>query len=179
MADESLSTPPKRKTPADIMRIRTNPHFQLDEDPNEQEWAYVNPVQLSNDLIVIANEMLVLAEESSKAIKDNQKARLEKKKLERLLEDLETDYLAKDPLTPSEAKSLKTIAAAIERRIVQGAAHLTQYRVWKSSARDLEDRMDRNEAIIRAAKLYWETAEKVSSNITVKLSWEKDERRRA
>lgn len=175
---EPQSPPKKKLSPAAIMRIQTNPSYQLDVDPTEQEWAYVNPVQLSNDLITIANELLVLAEANAEAIKSNQRLRLDRKKLEREQDDFETSLLAKDPLNPSEAKSLKTIAAAIERRVQQG--QLTAPVVARrAKLREFEDQIDRNDAIIKAAKLYWDTGVQVSTNLTVKLSWEKDERRRA
>lgn len=168
---------PKNITPADRMRIRTNPHYQLDVDPTEQEWAYVNPVQLNNDLITIGNELLTLAELSALAIKDNRRLRLGKRKLEREQEDFETRLIAEDPLSPSEAKSLKTIAAAIQRRVQQ--QQLTQEvsdRITK--IRTLEDEIERNDTIIKTAKLYYDAGDKVCDNITVHLSYVKDERRR-
>ena len=167
----------KKPTPSDRMRVRTNPHYQMDVDPTEQEWAYVNPVQLNNDLITIANELLTLAEASAHAVRANQRLRLDKRKLERAQEDFETDLLAKDPLAPSEAKSLKTIAAAIERRVQQQQLSAI-VSTRREQIRALEDEIDQNDATIRAAKLYYDAGEKVSDNITVHLSWVKDERRR-
>lgn len=167
----------KKETPATIMRIRTNPAFVDDVDPTEQEWAYVNPVALNNDLITIANEMLTLAEASVGAINANKTFRLERKKLQRAQDDFETSLLAIDPLNPAEGKNLKTTAAAIERRIKQGQ-YSAEVDARVKRIRELEDAIDRNDDIIKTAKFYWDTADKVSDNIKTHLSFVKDERRR-
>jgi hypothetical protein len=161
----------------DNLKIRVNPAYDPLVDPTEQEWAYVNPVALNNDLISIANEMLVLAEAQATAIKENQEYRLAKKKLARLIDRYEVKLLAKDPLAPSEAKSLKTIAAAIARRTYEGG-----WEEWLTKQQDkleeLEDLIDENEATIKRARLYWETGDKISGNIQTHLSFVKDERKR-
>lgn len=165
----------KKVSPADRMRVRTNPAYDSEVDPTEQEWAYVNPVQLNNDLITIGNEMLSLAEVSVNATRENQRLRLEMRKLEREQDDFEKHLLATDPLAPSEAKSLKTIAAAIERRVQQqGLSDQVQARLDK--IRQYEDAIDRNETTIRLSKLYWDTAEKLSDNIKTHLAYVKAER---
>lgn len=167
----------KKETPADRMRVRTNPAFDQDLDPQEQEWAYVNPVALNNDLVKIGNEMLTLASAMVQAINDNKKLRLEKKKLQRLQDDFETGLLASDPLNPSEGKNLKSTAAAIARRVKQGQhSALVEERTKK--IREYEDGIERNEDIIKTAKIYWDTAEKLSENLKTHLSWVKDERKR-
>lgn len=157
------------------MRLRTNPDYDLAIDASEQEWAYVNPVQLNNDIITIANEMLTLAEASVAAQTANKRLRLNKKKLEREADDFEAKLLAHDPLSPSEAKSLKTIAAAIERRVQQGQYH-AEVEARRAKTRELEDKIDHNETIVKTADLYWRTADKVMDGIKTHLAYAKHER---
>lgn len=166
----------KKETPATRMKIKTNPAFDPDTDPTEQEWAYVNPVALNNDLIVIANEMLTLAEYTVQAINENKGYRLSRRKLQREQDDFETKLLAEDPLNPAEGKNLKTTAAALERRITQGQhSKVTEDRVKR--IREYEDAIERNDDIIKTAKIYWDTAERISDNIKTHLSFVKDEKR--
>lgn len=162
----------------DRMRIVTNPHFDLEIDPSENEFAYVNPVALNNDLIKLANEMITLAEAKVEAIKAIQKLKLERKKLERALDDLEQQLLRDDPLSPSEAKSLKTIAAAAARRAKE-SGHLATIDELRAKIRAVEDQIDKHDAIIRTSDIYWDTAERVSENIKTHLSFVKDEKKRA
>lgn len=167
----------KKETPADRMKIRTNPAFDKNVDPQEQEWAYVNPVALNNDLITIGNEMISLAEIMVGCIKENQQLRLDKKKLQRKQDDFETKLIAEDELSPSEGKNLKTTAAAIAKRVKQRQFG-TEVSDRLEKIRQLEDQIDKNEEIIKSAKLYWDTAERVSENIKTHLSWKKDEKKR-
>lgn len=166
-----------KETPADRMRIRTNPAFDKDVDPQDQEWAYVNPVALNNDLITIGNEMITLAEAMVGCIKENQRYRLDKKKLQRAQDSLEVRLLSEDQLNPSEGKNLKTTAAAIAKRVKE-KQFSKEVADRMSKIEQLEDAIERNEEIIKTAKIYWDSAERLSDNIKTHLSWKKDEKKR-
>jgi hypothetical protein len=167
----------KKESPADRMRIRTNPAFDKTVEPQEQEWAYVNPVALNNDLITIGNEMISLAEVMVACIKENQRYRLDKKKLQREQDSLETRLLSEDQLNPSEGKNLKTTAAAIAKRI-KDHQFTTIVSNRMANIEHLEDLIEKNEEIIKTAKIYWDSAERLSDNIKTHLSWKKDEKKR-
>lgn len=165
----------KKVTVADRLRVKVNPEYDHDEPPESQEFAYVNPVALNNDLIKIANEMLALADASVAAQKKVVKAKLEKRKLERELEGIEEDLLRDDALSPSEAKSLKTIQAAVARRAKENdkLAKIAQLRV---SIAQLEDVIETQHATVSIAKLYWDTADRLGDNIKIHLSYVKRDR---
>lgn len=160
------------------LRIRVNPAFDLERDPSAQDAVYVDPDALNNDLITIANEMVRLAEIEVAAMQENKQLRLRKRKLERILTEFETRLMAEDPLSPTEAKSLKLTAAAVLRRVADGG-----YTAWVEQRRtrlaQLENRIAENAETIQMAKLYWETAERLSDNIKTHLAYVKEERRRA
>lgn len=160
------------------MRILTNPQFDDSVDPQENEFAYVNPVRLNNDLIKLANHMLTLAEAKVEAVKAVKKARFQKRKLQREQDDLERQLLRDQPLAPSEAKSLKTIAAATMRR-VQAEGFDQAWAAREAEIRACEDVIDHQDTIIETSTIYWDTADKMTESIKTHLSYVKDEARRA
>lgn len=159
------------------LRVRVNPEYDHEVDPEENEVAYVNPVALNNDLVRLGNEMPVLAEARVNALRSISKLRLSKRKVERQLEDLEEELLRDDPLSSTEAKSLKTISAAVALRVKKVGN--TTHPELRKQIRVFEDQIDEQESIAKSAQLYWETAEKICENIKTHLSYVKDEKRRS
>lgn len=162
----------------DELRIRVNPEFDHDIDPDQNEFAYWNPVSATNDLIKLANAALEITQAISDAIMEKTQLEIELKAVTRELEDLENHALVEDPLTPTEAKTLKTVAAALERRYaVQGYTEVVRELKTKRDA--LADRMVKAEGKISAGHVWNKTNERASDNIKTALSFYKDERKRA
>lgn len=162
------------KTVAARMRIPVNPEFDLEADPHENEYQYVNPVQLNNQLIVLANEQVSLAQVRVAAEREIVALKLDKRKLERKLEDLEEALLRDNPLSPSEAKSLKTIGAAVARRVKE-AGNEAVFAELRDQIRDLEDKTDEQLGLAARSRIYSDTAYNVSENIKTHLSFVKYE----
>lgn len=159
-------------------QIPVNPYFNLDGDPHDNEFAYVNPVALNNQLIVLANEQLTLAQVRVSAERGITRLKLELRKVERDIEDLEETLLRDEPLSPSEAKSLKTIAAAVARRVKE-AGKEAAFATLRQSARAYADEIERASALVARARIYSDTAMNVSDNIKTHLSYVKSEREKS
>lgn len=172
-----MTTEAKRKL-VDDLRIRVNPGFDHDVDPEENEFAYWNPVTATNDLIKLANAALEITQAITDAMQEKTQLEVELRKMTRELDDLENKMLVDEPLSPTEAKTLKTVAAALERRFASsGYADAAHDLRAKRDA--LSDRIVKLQNRIDAGHTWNKTNERVSDNIKVALSFYKDERRRA
>lgn len=158
--------------------IPVNPNYDTDVPPEDQEFAYVNPVTLNVHQIELANEMARLADVEVKAKRDAVAHRLEKKKLERQVRDLEEALLANDPLKPTEAKNLQTTAAAIRRRAI-AAEQWDTLTALRQQIHALEDLIETADGLVDRARVYWTTAQHMNDAIKTHLAYVKDEWKRA
>jgi hypothetical protein len=156
------------------IKIPVNPTYDLEVDPSENEFAYVNPVSLTNQLIVLANEGITLAEIRTGAERKIAELKLERRKVERAIEDLEERLLRDEPLSPSEAKSLKTIGAAVARRVLQAGEQET-FETLRGKLRALDDQIEQQQQLANRSRIYTDTVEQVSENIKTALSYIKRE----
>jgi hypothetical protein len=163
---------------ANTLRIRVNPVYDHEADPESQEFAYWNPVSATNDLIKLANAALETTQVITDAMRKRTMLKIQLRAIEGELETLEHTVLVAEPLSPTEAKTLKTVAAALERRFesqgYQDAAHSLQHKrnAVLNEITKLDDR-------ISAGHEWNKTNERVSDNIKTALSFFKDERKRA
>lgn len=167
-----------KKTLYEELRIRVNPRFDHDIEPEENEFAYWNPVSATNDLIKLANSTLEITQAITDAMRERTQLHIELRQVSREIEEVENHVQVEDPLTPTEAKTLKTIAAALQRRVsMQGYdEHMKKLRDRKDS---ISDRIDKLDDRIEAGHAWNKTGERVSDNIKTALSFYKDERKRA
>jgi hypothetical protein len=163
---------------ADRLRIRVNPAFDHDIAPDENEYGFWNPVSATNDLIKLANAALEITQAISDAMREKTQVELKLRKVTRELEALENAMLVADPLSPTEAKTLKTVAAALDRRFVAGGA-FERAGELRDRRDSLQDDIDRIRSKIEAGHVWNKTNERVSENIRTALSFYKDEKRRA
>lgn len=171
--DTTREKPLKRPYSARL-KVKVNPTFDHDLDPDEQGFTYTNPVAINNEVIRLSNEMTTLAGAQGDALRAIAKLRLEKGKLERAQEDVEERLLRDHPLAPSEAKSNKTIAAAIARRVLEAGLE-EEFVTRRATIREIEDRIADHQATVDIAALYWKTADKLCTNCQTHLSWLKKE----
>lgn len=167
----------KRKL-AEELRLKVNPHFDHEVDPEENEFAYWNPVSATNDLIKLANAALEVTQAVTDALQEKTQVRLKRKQLEREIDTLEKQLLVFDPPSPSETKTTKLVAAAIERRALESdqAERLTALR---EQCFALERKELELEGHVDVGMMWAKTNEKVSDNIKTALAFYKDEKRRA
>lgn len=163
---------------ADDLRLPTNPHYDHDVEPEQNEFAFWNPVSATNTLILLANAALEVAQ----AVNDEMSARTatwrRKKDIEKQIDAVEQQLIVKDPLTPTEAKTLKLVSAAIWRRAMdQGVTE--QLQALYDERDRLEEEHHAHDERIEAGLMWNKTNEKVSDNVKSALSFYKDERRRA
>jgi hypothetical protein len=163
---------------ADELRLRTNPHYDHDVDPAENEFEFWNPVSATNDLIKLANSALEIAQVVSDAMTEKVKVKVQRKLLERQIDAIEKKLLVEDPPSPSETKTTKLVAAAIERRAAESGKGEELYTLRKELA-ELEDREAELEGTVDTGMMWAKANEKVSENIKTALSFYKDERKRA
>jgi hypothetical protein len=163
---------------AESLSIRVNPEYDHDADPESQEFAYWNPVAATNDLIKLANAALEVTQAITDAMRKRTTLRAQLREVERDIEELENHVLCAEPLAPTEAKTLKTVSAALSRRYVSQG--------YEDAARELLRKRDSLEAEISkmtdridAGHAWNKTNERVSDNIKTALSFFKDERKRA
>jgi hypothetical protein len=166
------------KTMVERLRVRVNPDFDHDVDPDANEFAYWNPVTATNDLIKLANSALEVAQAITDAMRDKTKKEISLRKVLRELEELEHHVLVEDPLTPTEAKTLKTVAAALERRFAF-SGYEPKARELRMRRDELQDSITKLDDIIQAGHVWNKTNERVSDNIKTALAFYKDERKRA
>jgi len=173
-----MSTLEAKKAFVDELRIRVNPQFDHDIDPDQNEFAYWNPVSATNDLIKLANAALDVTQAITDGMRERTQLQTELRKVTRLIDQVEHHVLVEDPLTPTEAKTLKTVAAALERRFVsQGYAD--KVHELQTTRHELEDRIAKLTDRIDAGHAWNKTNERVSDNLKTALSFYKDERKRA
>lgn len=163
---------------ADELRLRTNPHYDHDVDPAENEFQFWNPVSATNDLIKLANSALEIAQVVSDAMTEKVKVKVDRNLLERRIESIEKQLLVEEPPSPSETKTTKLVAAAIERRAAASGRGEELYALRQELAA-LEDRAVELEGTVDTGMMWSKTNEKVSENIKTALSFYKDERKRA
>lgn len=160
------------------LRIRTNPHYDHDVDPAENEFEFWNPVSATNDLIKLANSALEIAQVVSDAMAEKVKVKVQRKLLERQIDQVERRLLVEEPASPSETKTTKLVAAAIDRRAAESGVGEELYKLRQQLAA-LEDRELELEGTVDQGMLWTKANEKVSENIKTALSFYKDERKRA
>lgn len=163
---------------AEELKIRVNPQFDHDVDPDQNEFAYWNPVSATNDLIKLANASLDITQAITDAMRERTQLQVELRKVARQIEEAEHHVLVEDPLTPTEAKTLKTVAAALERRFV-AQGYVDRVHELQQTKHALEDRIDKLDDRIAAGHAWNKTNERVSDNLKTALSFYKDERKRA
>jgi hypothetical protein len=167
-------------------RVKTNPDYdhdavEFDHDNTDQnEFRFWNPVSAVNDLIKLANGALELAAAMSEAVQARAAAKLAKAQAEADLAAFEHRLIAADELTPTEAKSNKTIEAALALRAQNGgAATQLVYRTLKDAVTKEQEVIDRMTARADALDMWFKANERASNNLTNALSFYKDERKRA
>lgn len=167
----------KRKL-ADELRLRVNPQFDHDIDPEENEFAYWNPVSAANDLVKLANAALDVTQAVTDSMKEKTRVRLERRRIERQIHTIEQQLLVLDPPSPSETKTTKLVSAAVERRAIE-ADQANMLAELREAAWELERREVELEGEVDIGTLWAKTNEKVSENIKTALSFYKDEKKRA
>jgi hypothetical protein len=175
---DTQTTRPERRFATEL-RIRTNPQFDHEIEPDENEFAFWNPVTATNDLVKLANVALEVTEILTDTRKERLGVEIDLRGVRRKLESIEHDLLVKDPLTPTEAKTLKTIGAALVRRL-ESASEERQAEVaaLRAAEVELEDRLLRLKEIIDASYDWNKTNVQVSDNLKTALAFYKDERKR-
>ena len=167
-----------KKRLADDLRVPVNPLYDHDVDPEENPYQFWNPVSATNTLVVLANAALEVAQ----AVNDEMSARTatwrRKKDIEKEIERCEQQLIVNDPLSPTEAKTIKLVAAAIWRRALDQDVH-TMLEALHNERTLLEERQHEHDERIEAGLMWNKTNEKVSDNIKTALSFYKDERKRA
>lgn len=163
---------------ADDLRVPVNPLYDHDVDPEENPYQFWNPVSATNTLIVLANAAL----EVSQAVSDEMAARTQtwrrKKEVEKEIDRLEQQLIVNDPLTPTEAKTNKLVAAAVWRRAIDQGMQETLQDLYAERDR-LEELHHEHDERIDAGLMWNKTNERVSDNVKTALSFYKDERKRS
>jgi len=167
-----------RKSLADELRIRVNPEFDHEIDPEQNEFAYWNPVSATNDLIKLANAALEITQAITDAMRERTTLRAELREVDRMISEVEHHVLVEDPLTPTEAKTLKTVAAALDRRF-QLMGYEEHVKALRDKHESLSTRVDKLTDRIDAGHTWNKTNERVSDNIKTALAFYKDEKKRA
>ena len=141
-----------KKSLADDLKVRVNPEYDHDIDPDANDFAYWNPVSATNDLIKLANSALQITQAITDAMQDRMRLNIELRNIERDLETLERAVMVADPLTPTEAKSNKTISGALQRRF-EDQGYADSVSELRSKRDKLEDRIDKLQELIDAGVL--------------------------
>lgn len=157
--------------------ITVNPNYDFSLEPDENDALYANPVTLNNEVLHTCNALVTLAEAEGQAIRKKQRARLEKRSKEAELHQLQRRLLVDAPLTPTEAKNLQTTAAAITAR-AEATGVVDELHALEDAIKLCEDEMDRQEAVIAQAQLYWRTGDRLIDGMQTHLSYVKAERGR-
>lgn len=171
-------TKPARRSLARELRVPTNPQYDHDAAPEENEFAFWNPVTATNKLVMLANSDLELTEAVADAMRQRNGHRLLLEEAERELEGLERELLATQPLGNAESKNNKTTAAAVYARAVdtgrKAAYDALQTRVatHRTAVTKLTGQIDRWMAWIQAS-------ERVGRHLQTALSFWKAEYGRA
>lgn len=170
----------------DLLKIRVNPEYDpedtgypkdVDDRPHDaNEFMLVNHVQLANKVIILANAHTEVTSAMSEAIEEKKHAKKRLSEVEAKVEDRESRLIADEPLAPSEAKSLKTIEAAVRSR-----AHRKGYDQildeWREQIRQLKSTADECEADIRQGEVWAKAAITALDASKTYLAWFKDERK--
>lgn len=159
------------------LTLPVNPAYDFSLDPEDQ-LPYANPVALNNSLVYLANSMASIAERLSSAM-----ARVAELKGLIQVETQHMDQLSRallvaEPLSASESKSLKTIEAAVQSRAKANGVGDTLDEL-RERVVQLEVQLHDAETKVARYRLYWETADRLSRNVTNHLSYVKDERRQS
>lgn len=168
----------KKRRLVDELRVRVNPEYDHDVDPEENPYVYWNPVTATNDLVKLANAALEITQAITDAMQERTKLEVALRAVTRELERHEHNLLIDNPLTPTEAKTLKTVAAAIQSRAHMAGA-FDHIEVLRSKQAELEDRIVVLKERIDAGHAWNKTNERVSDNLKTALAFYKDERKRA
>ena len=171
----STETVQKRRF-AEELKVRTNPHYDHNVDPSENEVDFWNPVSATNDLIKVANATLELTAQISRDMTLRLRVKTRRKQVEHDLEQFERALLVAEPPSAAETKTNKLVAAAVERR-AKSAGTLGKYHEMLQELTELSSDDMAIESRIDRAQLWLKTAERLSDNIKTALSFYKDERR--
>lgn len=172
-----MTTEKKARRLGDELMIRTNPEYDHEVDPSENEFQFWNPVSATNDLIKLANAALEVGQAVSDSMKRRTAAAVKRRELELQLEDLERELLVKEPPSASEAKSLKLISAAVERRATE-AGRLEELQKIRAQIDVYIKAESIEQHKIDSGMMWLKVNERVSDNLKSALSFYKDERRR-
>lgn len=167
----------ERRKLSEELKIRVNPNYDHEAGPEGNEIQYWNPVSATNDLIKLANAALETAQRISDSMRAKTELSTEKREVENDLEKLERELLVKEPPTASEAKSLKLINAAVERR-AQEQGRNEELNQLRDELRSIEADMEKEQSVIDKGFMWLKANERMSDNIKSALSFYKDERRR-
>lgn len=168
----------KKRRLADELRVRVNPEYDHDVDPEENPYQFWNPVTATNDLVRLANAALEITQAITDAMQERTKVEVALREVTRELEMLEHNLLVDNPLSPTEAKTLKTVAAAVQSR-AHMSGHFDQLQSLRERQAQCEDRILLLKERIDAGHAWNKTNERVSDNLKTALSFYKDERKRA
>jgi hypothetical protein len=160
------------------LRIRVNPAYDHEVEPEENPIQYWNPVSATNDLIKLANAALETAQRISDSMREKTSLTLQKRDLEASLDSFERELLVGEPPTASEAKSLKLINAAVARRANEKGQG-DKLKSMQTQLSNVEREIERQQGIIDTGFMWLKANERMSDNLKSALSFYKDERRRS
>lgn len=163
---------------AEKLKLRTNPDYDHSLDPDVDQPAFWSPITATNDLVKLANAALDVAQAVNDAMARKTRVTIEHRQVRRQIEQLEKELIYADPLTPTEAKTVKLVEAAVYRR-AEAAGRMDEYEALLTEQQGLEDIILECEAHIENGLMWNKVNQNVSENIKTALSFYKDEKRRA
>jgi hypothetical protein len=159
----------------DNLLAPVNPSYDFDADPADQ-FEYANPVTLNNKLVLFTNAMIELNKRAVSLARRRERKRLEKKDLDRQLKSLRNAVLSLHPIPPSSAKNLPLTEAYIVR-CLEAEGLLDQYKQLELTAGRLDDEIDFLKEEGENLRFTFQTIQLASNNITMHLSYVKQEAR--
>jgi hypothetical protein len=171
-------TESKKRRLVDELRVRVNPEYDHEVDPVENPYEYWNPVTATNDLVKLANATIEITQVIADAMRERTRAELSLRKVNRELEVLEHSLLVDHPLSPTEAKTLKTVAAAVQSRVYT-AGIVAEFQTLRTLQAQQEDLLLTLQERIDVGHAWNKATERVSDNLKTALAFYKDERKRA
>ena len=162
---------------AEKLKIKVNPHYDHDIPPEENEFTYWNPVSANNDLMKLANAAIDITQQSTQAMRERTTARAKLRETRWKREQIERKLLAGEPLKPAEAKTLKTVGAAVLARAWADPDKAAALSGYEETEEKLEREVETLSGKIDEWQTWLKTVEQVSDNIKTALAFYKDERR--
>lgn len=162
------------QTIAQQLQVIVNPQFDHGTEPEDQEVTYVSPVRLANELVRISNVMGQIAAGIAKLAEEMTGLKRERRLLSDARASLERELLRDIPLSPAEAKSLKTIEAAVSSRAMMSGKSET-LDLFDEQIQQLSIRIDAIQAKRDVYDSYQDTAHRMTDNLRTVLSYQKQE----